>query len=146
MMETRVCYKCYWRLPTEAFAMRKENNRPMPYCRICNKIAQREYNIAWRQQYHTHIHVIYLLPKENYIGATACINKRISSHKRTGKDTTGWLIMHQTNCLDTASNIEDRYHEHGYNGRGVMAYRDTVGYMHLELIEQIPDSETGLYW
>jgi len=73
----------------------------------------REYNKQWRHDEH---YSVYLLPKENYVGQTKQIKKRMYDHKHNGKDTSDYKILHTFTTREEALAKEAEYHKAGYNG------------------------------
>jgi len=61
--------------------------------------------------------VVYLLPKENYIGVTNNIYYRMANHKTSGKNTSNYKILHKYKLKDKALIKEEEYHNNGYDGR-----------------------------
>lgn len=88
----------------------KEHNKKW---QIENKEYRNEYKRLWREDGH---YSVYLLPKENYVGQTKQIKKRMHDHKGYGRDISDYKILHTFNTREEALAKEKEYHEAGYNG------------------------------
>jgi len=65
---------------------------------------------------------VYLLPKENYVGMTNCLSKRLSTHKtRQNRDITGVWILGKYETKREALDIEAEYHASGFKGKHIKA-------------------------
>ena len=51
-------------------------------------------------------YLVYYLPEENYVGMTQYPTKRISNHRRKGKNVDGWRVLYCSN-----DKMEAGYHE-----------------------------------
>jgi len=88
--------------------------------------AYREANIeklkAYEKSYKEdkkHKPLVYLLPKENYVGTTTCIYIRMINHKVLGKNTDNYKILKRfENRLD-ALELERKMHDIGYKGKHI---------------------------
>lgn len=61
-------------------------------------------------------YVIYLLPKNGYVGVTKNPKKRIRNHKALGRDITDWRVLHRIEDREMAYRQEDFYHNIGFEG------------------------------
>ena len=59
---------------------------------------------------------VYLLPKENYVGQTKQIRRRLVSHKWLGRDISDYKILHTFSTREEALEKEAEYHSKGYEG------------------------------
>jgi len=60
--------------------------------------------------------IVYLLPKENYVGITNALNYRMSRHRGLGRDTSDYRILAKVDNRKDALELEALIHQEGYNG------------------------------
>jgi len=70
-----------------------------------------------RRRESVHEPLVYLLPKENYVGTTSNLKNRLSVHKNKGRNTGGWIILAKFEVRAEALKLESFYHNIGYNGK-----------------------------
>jgi predicted GIY-YIG superfamily endonuclease len=63
-------------------------------------------------------HVLYLLPKENYIGISYNLKKRLCAHNYNKVNTEGVKILHWFPNKELALQREAEYHARGFRGKG----------------------------
>lgn len=59
---------------------------------------------------------VYLIPSEMYVGITVNIKRRMSTHKRSGKDVSKFYVLFKTKSIKRATFIESFLHLIGFNG------------------------------
>lgn len=59
---------------------------------------------------------VYLLPNEMYVGQTTGVYGRMCGHRKHGKDTTDYIILHICDSENEALDIEKIYHNIGFKG------------------------------
>jgi len=84
--------------------------------RDANKVKTKEYNKAYQKSL-KHSPLVYLLPKENYIGTTSVISRRISEHKSLGRNTDNYKILKRFETRADALELERKMHDIGYKGK-----------------------------
>jgi len=85
--------------------------------KIANKDKVSEQGKALYNSTKDGLYTVYLLPKENYVGMTTNLYKRISYHKNSNnRDTTGVQILGKYHTKDEARRIEDGFHNNGFKG------------------------------
>jgi hypothetical protein len=98
-------------------------------CKKCKAEYAREYrkknpekvkanNIKFRDLYmeETGGYAVYCLPVENYVGFTNSIRRRMSDHRKKGKDMSGFHIIKTFDCPIQAHLFETMFHLAGYGG------------------------------
>jgi predicted GIY-YIG superfamily endonuclease len=70
-----------------------------------------------RRRENIHRPLVYLLPKEDYVGTTSNLKNRLSVHKSKGRNTGGWIILAEFEDRAEALKLESFYHNIGYNGK-----------------------------
>jgi len=81
---------------------------------------QKEYQKEYSRQKQIadkHPPLVYLLVKENYVGTTENLKKRLSDHKVKGKDISDVKILGRFFERQDALELERSYHEKGYKGK-----------------------------
>ena len=110
------CTVCGEDKPLEDYYYTHKKNRPNGYywgeCKACtyvrttkNKKARRNYD--WD---------VYLIPFENYVGISSNVTERISTHKRSGKDVSNWIVINTFDNVYDAIVLEALLHKSGYKG------------------------------
>jgi hypothetical protein len=95
--------------------------------RIANKEKKKEYDRIYNlinKERHKEIYesnkldhyVVYLLPKENYVGITNQPKERMYRHNSKGKDTDNWIVLETAINKKEALVLERLYHKQGYLG------------------------------
>ena len=74
-----------------------------------------DYNKLYNEKIKDGFCYVYLLPKENYVGQTNCLQNRMYKHKSDGRNTK-YKILHKTSCREEAKLVESAYHSLGYKG------------------------------
>ena len=64
-----------------------------------------------------HKPAVYLIVKENYVGVTENVKKRLSEHKSKGKDVSEARVLAKFDTRAEALELEEFLHDLGYNGR-----------------------------
>lgn len=113
-MSTKNCPKCNTvKTLDEFYSSTKKKDGKQGYCKDCMKAFSKE---GYETKYHGK-YVVYHLPKENYIGMTYNISKRISHHKRQHKrDVTNYRVILSTKSKWLAHMTETFLHMIGFNG------------------------------
>ena len=63
------------------------------------------------------LYTVYFLPKENYVGQTHNLYKRLIEHRYTkNRDTTGVEVLGKYKTREQAMKVEADYHSKGYLG------------------------------
>jgi len=74
------------------------------------------------KKYHREIlkdgyHHVYYLPAHNYVGTSDLLEKRMITHRKNGKDTTGYEVWKSFENREDALYFEALLHEGGYEGK-----------------------------
>ena len=77
---------------------------------------QKKYN-KQRSIADKHSPLVYLLVKENYVGTTENLKKRLSDHKVKDRDISDVKILGRFFERQDALELEKSYHEKGYKGK-----------------------------
>tara|TARA_R110000782_G_scaffold123527_1_gene214978 strand:- start:196 stop:630 length:435 start_codon:yes stop_codon:yes gene_type:complete len=72
---------------------------------------------AWSASKKDGLFTVYLLTKENYVGQTNSLYKRLNQHKnKRNRNVSDVQILGKYNTREEARAIEDKYHNMGYLG------------------------------
>lgn len=61
-------------------------------------------------------HKVYLILKERYVGMTVNLEKRMSQHKKSGKDISKVYVLYKTKSIAKAKMVEAFFHVLGFKG------------------------------
>tara|TARA_R110002124_G_C8594810_1_gene483696 strand:+ start:61 stop:453 length:393 start_codon:yes stop_codon:yes gene_type:complete len=77
----------------------------------------RKYNKTHRESQKDGLVTVYLLPKENYVGQTVNLHRRLLEHKnRLGRCIIDAKVLGKYKTLQEALAVEASYHAKGYLG------------------------------
>ena len=83
-----------------------------------NKERKVAYDKAYREAQKDGLFTVYLLPKENYVGITDNLHRRLINHKsNSNRNTTDAYILGKYATRKEALAVEASYHAKGYLGR-----------------------------
>ncbi len=71
---------------------------------------------AYRESKKDGLFTVYLLPKENYVGQTECLSRRLQRHRYKNRNTTDAKVLGKYKTREEALAIGSSYHAKGYNG------------------------------
>ena len=95
-------------------ACAKERNKKWA---VENKDKRDKIHNTWRQKQISRGYFVYLLPEENYVGATSFPEARKIDHNYRGRNTDGMRILSKFDTADEAYELESFLHDLGYEGR-----------------------------
>ena len=101
-------------------AERKKNRTPEQ--KEAFRIRNNEQKRKSRAKFKTPYWVVYILPKENYVGMTQNFNDRLIGHKSVGRDITDARILHEIETEEMARRQENLYHNIGFEGGKGLRY------------------------
>ena len=85
---------------------------------IANKERINSAEKKYRESLKDGLFTVYCLPKENYVGMTTQLKKRLRNHiNDNGRNTTGVYVLGKYATKKEALAIEASYHAKGYLGR-----------------------------
>jgi len=97
-------------------AYREANKEKIKAYYKYNKEEKKAYSQVYRKSI-KHKPLVYLLPKENYVGTTECISYRISQHKNVGRNTEKYKILKRFENREDALVLERKMHNIGFSGK-----------------------------
>ena len=138
MINIKKCPRCKSRKELTEFSKSKSKKDGLEsVCKSCKKAyyeANKERIAAQHKVYNEankkkrvkdyesikHKPVVYLLVKENYVGITECISKRLQRHHYHNKrDITDYIILREFETREGALAYEKQLHNLGFNGRHI---------------------------
>lgn len=79
------------------------------YCKQCKKKIDSDGKYGGK-------YVVYMLPRENYVGMTKNVSKRMQKHRKEGRVTSFKRILFTTRSAKLAHLVELVFHMFGFNG------------------------------
>ena len=87
-----------------------------------NKDRKKAYDKVYRKAYRKakkHKPLVYLLPKENWIGVTSDLYHRIAKHKHLGRNVENYKPLKCFENRTDALELESKMHDLGFKGRHI---------------------------